>query len=106
MGTATRRRVRKEYEGALRCLAPYERRIIEMRLGLLDDQEHDVKDVAEQMHLTVDQVQFIEIRALRKLRWGHGTADAADSPGTEPRNQRGTSESEATLVTKGQDDKS
>ncbi len=48
-------------------VTPRERKIIEMRMGLLD-REYTLREVAEELGITNERVRQIEAKALRKLR--------------------------------------
>jgi hypothetical protein len=54
-----------------------------MRHGF-DDEEYEIADIARDLHLTPEEVQHIEVEALRKLRWGKTSINhrGQDSPDT------------------------
>lgn len=52
---------------ALENLPPLERRIIEMRFGLVDEGPCPIDEVARAVRLSRDRVRQIELAALRKL---------------------------------------
>ena len=57
----------------LRCLAPRDRRVIELRYGLLDGQARTLDEVAHIFGITRERVRQIESRGLLKLRqFGRG----------------------------------
>jgi RNA polymerase sigma factor (sigma-70 family) len=55
-------------EELLHTVTPREERIIRMRFGLEDGEEHTLNDVASVFNLTTERIRQIETRALRKLR--------------------------------------
>jgi len=46
--------------------------VIELRFGLIDDEDHTLEEVGKKLHVTRERVRQIEERAIRKLR--HPTA--------------------------------
>jgi RNA polymerase primary sigma factor len=52
----------------LRTLTPREERIIKMRFGLDDGNEHTLEEVGEVFEVTRERIRQIEAKALRKLR--------------------------------------
>ncbi len=59
---------REQLLAALDCLAPRERRVIELRFGLLDERCHTLDEVGTEVGLTGERVRQIERSALGKLR--------------------------------------
>ena len=53
---------------ALEALDPRERRILEMRFGLNDEDEHTLEQVGQVFHLSRERVRQIEKKALQRLR--------------------------------------
>jgi RNA polymerase primary sigma factor len=52
----------------LRCLAPRDREVIELRFGLRDGQPRTLKEVAEVYGISRERIRQVETRCLRKLR--------------------------------------
>ncbi|HEU5438875.1 MAG TPA: sigma-70 family RNA polymerase sigma factor [Ktedonobacterales bacterium] len=64
--------LRNEIRRALSNLTQREREVIELRFGLIDDEDHTLEEVGKKLHVTRERVRQIEERAIRKLR--HPTA--------------------------------
>jgi RNA polymerase primary sigma factor len=64
--------LRGEIRRALDNLTQREREVIELRFGLIDDEDHTLEEVGKKLHVTRERVRQIEERAIRKLR--HPTA--------------------------------
>lgn len=62
------RMLREELWKMLGQLNNYERRVIELRFGLLDDHDHTLEEVGKKLKVTRERVRQIEERAIRKLR--------------------------------------
>lgn len=60
--------LREELWKMLGQLNSYERRIIEMRFGLIDDHDHTLEEVGKKLKVTRERVRQVEERAIRKLR--------------------------------------
>ena len=60
--------LREQVSQVLTTLDPRERRVIEMRFGLLNDQPMTLEQVGKELRITKERVRQIEGRALRKLR--------------------------------------
>jgi RNA polymerase primary sigma factor len=60
--------LRYEVEDVLASLAPRERRVIQLRYGLVDDGQRTLEEVGKRFGLTRERIRQIEARALRKLR--------------------------------------
>ena len=68
-GQATDRLLLKErLEEVLRCLAPRDREVIELRYGLKDGQPRSLEEVAQLFGVTRERIRQIEIRGLLRLR--------------------------------------
>jgi RNA polymerase primary sigma factor len=68
-GEAADRTLLKERVGeALRCLAPRDREVIELRFGLKDGQARTLDEVARLLGVTRERVRQIETRGLGRLR--------------------------------------
>ena len=52
----------------LATLTERERRVLELRFGLLDGYEHTLEEVGKQYRVTRERIRQIEAKALRKLR--------------------------------------
>lgn len=60
--------LREEIRKVLGQLTLRERQVIELRFGLLDDQDHTLEEVGKKLKVTRERVRQIEERAIRKLR--------------------------------------
>ena len=58
-------------DDALAALPGRERRVLELRFGLIDDQPKTLREIGEIMDLSRERVRQIESRALNKLRRSH-----------------------------------
>jgi RNA polymerase primary sigma factor len=68
-GEATDRLLlRERIDEALRCLAPRDREVIELRFGLKDGQARTLDEVARLLGVTRERVRQIETRGLGRLR--------------------------------------
>jgi len=63
---------------ALRVLTPRERRVIELRFGLIDDFPLTLEQVGEEFDLTRERIRQIEAKALSKLRHPSSSHDLHD----------------------------
>jgi RNA polymerase primary sigma factor len=66
--TADQHLLRERLDGLLRCLAPRDREVIEMRYGLRDGQPRTLDEVARSFGITRERIRQIEARGLDKLR--------------------------------------
>jgi RNA polymerase primary sigma factor len=66
--TASQSLLKDEVRRALDCLSPKERRVLELRFGLLDQRPRTLEEVGKEFQLTRERIRQIEIQALRKLR--------------------------------------
>jgi RNA polymerase primary sigma factor len=57
-----------EVEHVIDSLTPRERRVLQLRFGLIDDHRHTLEDVGKRFGLTRERIRQIEAKALRKLR--------------------------------------
>jgi RNA polymerase sigma factor (sigma-70 family) len=55
-------------EAVLSTLKPRERRIIELRFGIADGQEHTLEDIGRRVHCSAENVRRIEANVLRAMR--------------------------------------
>ncbi|MBA2577087.1 MAG: hypothetical protein H0V05_10690 [Euzebyaceae bacterium] len=60
--------LRDKLSGVLRRLPDVERRVLELRMGLVDGNPHKPGDVAERMGMTIPEVKRIETRAFERIR--------------------------------------
>src|SRR5262249_21514317 len=60
--------LRERLEEVLRCLAPRDREVIELRFGLKDGQPRSLEEVARRYGVTRERIRQIEIRGLLRLR--------------------------------------
>jgi RNA polymerase sigma factor RpoD-like protein len=66
--TATQHFMREAVHQALRTLSERERRVLEMRFGLLDGRPRTLEEVGRDLNVTRERIRQIEAKALRKLR--------------------------------------
>jgi RNA polymerase primary sigma factor len=52
----------------LSSLAPRERRVLELRYGLLDGRARTLEEVGREFRVTRERIRQIEAKAIRKLR--------------------------------------
>jgi len=69
--TASRHLLREQVEGVLEELSERERKVLEMRFGLLDGQTYTLEEVGSALGVTRERIRQIEAKALRKLRHPH-----------------------------------
>ena len=67
-GAASEAMLRQELEDALSTLNPRERRVLQLRFGLLDGHQRTITEVAHRMGMSRDRVHSIERQALDRLR--------------------------------------
>ena len=60
--------LREKIEGALKTLTEREAKILKMRFGLGDGNEHTLEEVGQQFKVTRERIRQIEAKALRKLK--------------------------------------
>jgi RNA polymerase primary sigma factor len=60
--------LKRELEECLSILTPRERRVIQLRFGLLDGEQRTMTEVARRMGMSRDRVHTLEKQALQKLR--------------------------------------
>jgi RNA polymerase primary sigma factor len=60
--------LRSEVKNALDLLTPRERRVLQLRFGLVDAREMTLEEVGKRYGVTRERIRQIETRALRKLR--------------------------------------
>jgi RNA polymerase primary sigma factor len=65
---AAKAMLKRELEEALSILTPRERRVIQLRFGLLDSEQRTMTEVARRMGMSRDRVHTLEKQALQKLR--------------------------------------
>jgi DNA-directed RNA polymerase sigma subunit (sigma70/sigma32) len=65
---AALRALRSKLSGVLRRLPDVERRVLELRMGLVDGVPAKPGEVAERMGLTISEVRKIEGRAFERIR--------------------------------------
>jgi RNA polymerase primary sigma factor len=70
--------LRERVREALRCLAPRDREVIELRFGLRDGTPMTLAEVAERFGITKERVRQIEARGLEKLRHPDRTVRLAE----------------------------
>jgi RNA polymerase primary sigma factor len=65
---ATATMLQIQMEGVLDTLSPRERRVVQLRFGLMDGQQRTLEEVGKRFGVTRERVRQIEAKALRKLR--------------------------------------
>jgi RNA polymerase primary sigma factor len=60
--------LKEEIDKALSTLTPKEEKIIRMRLGIGEDNDHTLEQVGDALGLTRERIRQIESKALRKLK--------------------------------------
>jgi DNA-directed RNA polymerase sigma subunit (sigma70/sigma32) len=60
--------LRDKLSGLLRRLPDVERRVLELRMGLVDGNPHKPGEVANRMGMTIPEVKRIEARAFERIR--------------------------------------
>lgn len=60
--------LRERLDEVLRCLAPRDREVIELRFGLKDGRPHSLDEIAQLYGITRERIRQIETRGLNKLR--------------------------------------
>jgi RNA polymerase primary sigma factor len=66
--TVIRSHLRDHIEAALNTLTEREARILKMRFGLIDGNEHTLEEVGQQFNVTRERIRQIEAKALKKLK--------------------------------------
>ena len=65
---ASRQLLKEQMQDILDSLSERERKVLEMRFGLLDGQGHTLEEVGQEFGVTRERIRQIEAKALRKLR--------------------------------------
>jgi RNA polymerase primary sigma factor len=65
---ASKAMMRTEVDEVLETLTPRERRVLQLRFGLIDGQQRTLEEVGKRFSVTRERIRQIEARALRKLR--------------------------------------
>ena len=60
--------LREQLSDVLSTLTPREKRVLEMRFGLLDGRNRTLEEVGQDFGVTRERIRQIEAKALRKLR--------------------------------------
>jgi RNA polymerase primary sigma factor len=60
--------LREKIKETLKNLTGREKRILEMRYGLIDGREHTLEEVGEKFNVTRERIRQIELKAIRKLQ--------------------------------------
>src|ERR1035437_6873970 len=60
--------LRKEMEDVLDSLTPRERRVLQLRFGLIDGHQRTLEEVGKRFGVTRERIRQIEAKSLRKLR--------------------------------------
>ena len=75
---ASRAMLRTQVEDMLDTLTPRERRVIQLRYGLIDGHQRTLEEVGRRFRVTRERVRQIETKAVRKLRHPSRSARLAD----------------------------
>ena len=65
---ASKTMLRHEVEDLLDTLTPRERRVLQLRFGLLDGHQNTLEEVSKRIGVTKERIRQVEAKALRKLR--------------------------------------
>ncbi|MFQ5352476.1 MAG: RNA polymerase sigma factor RpoD [Candidatus Binatia bacterium] len=65
---ASKQLLREEVEGVLASLTARERRVLQLRFGLVDGRSRTLEEVGREFGVTRERIRQIEAKALRKLR--------------------------------------
>jgi len=68
MDAASRQLLREQMRDVLDSLSERERRVLELRFGLVDGHSRTLEEVGEEFGVTRERIRQIEAKALRKLR--------------------------------------
>ena len=60
--------LREELEDVLSTLTPREKKVLELRFGLVDGRNRTLEEVGKEFNVTRERIRQIEAKALRKLR--------------------------------------
>ena len=66
--SASQAMLRSDVEDVLDTLGPRERRVLQLRFGLIDGHQRTLEEVGKRFGVTRERIRQIEARALRKLR--------------------------------------
>ena len=67
-GTVTYTLLREQLEEVLDTLAPREKKVLELRFGIVDGRTRTLEEVGKEFNVTRERIRQIEAKALRKLR--------------------------------------
>ncbi len=70
--------LKAEVSELLSCLKPIEREVIKLRFGFVSDDELSLREIADKLNLTRDQVGKISCSAMRKLKQAANQSDFED----------------------------
>jgi RNA polymerase primary sigma factor len=65
---ADRAMLTRELEDLMDTLSPRERRVVQLRFGLLDGQQRTLEEISRRFKVTRERIRQLETRAIRKLR--------------------------------------
>jgi len=68
MDAASRELLKEQMQDVLDSLSERERRVLELRFGLVDGRSRTLDEVGEEFGVTRERIRQIEAKALRKLR--------------------------------------
>ena len=68
MDVVSRELLKEQMQDALHSLSERERRVLELRFGLVDGQDWTLDEVGEALGVTRERIRQIQVTTLRKLR--------------------------------------
>ena len=60
--------LREQLKEVLETLAPREKKVLELRFGIVDGRSHTLEEISQEFNVTRERIRQIEAKALRKLR--------------------------------------
>jgi RNA polymerase primary sigma factor len=66
---ASQNAMNEQLDEALEKLTEREALVLKMRHGMIDDREHTLEEVGQQLGVTRERIRQVESKALRKLRY-------------------------------------
>ena len=65
---ATQKALKAQIEEALNTLSERERKVLQLRFGLIDGKPRTLEEVGAEFHVTRERIRQIEAKSLRRLR--------------------------------------
>lgn len=75
MDAAANEILREQVKNSLASLSDRERKVLELRFGLVDGKDHTLEEVSQYFEVTRERIRQIEAKALRKLRHPSHSSD-------------------------------